>query len=57
MGLLDDDNYKPRYTPPEPKRYRNQTALTQEQRDEELNNLGRKEVTEDFADSNFADRV
>ena len=56
MGLLDDD-YVPPYRPAEPKRYAKQTALTQEQRDEELNNLGRKEVTEDFADSNFADRV
>ena len=55
MGLLDDD-YKPLWTPPKPKRFRKETDLSQQQRDDELNNHDRKEVTEDFSDSPFADR-
>tara|TARA_R100001086_G_scaffold170822_2_gene93338 strand:- start:953 stop:1132 length:180 start_codon:yes stop_codon:yes gene_type:complete len=54
MGLLDDD-YVPPFKPKE-RRYRKQTALSQESRDSELNNLEREEVTEDFSDSPFADR-
>lgn len=38
-------------------RFHNESMLEQESRDSELNNLGRKEVTEDFGDSPFADRV
>ncbi len=56
MGLLDDD-YVPLWQPPKPKRYQNQTVLTQQQRDNDLNNLNRPEVTEDFGDSPFADRI
>lgn len=57
MGLLDDD-YTPPYQPPKKTgRYARESAETQEQRDAELNNLGRKEMTEDFSDSSFADRV
>lgn len=56
MGLLDDD-YKAPWTPPKSdKRYKRQTALSQEARDAELNNHDRGEVTEDFSDSPFADR-
>lgn len=59
MGLLDDDGYVPPYVPPNhpSRRAPKQTALSQEARDAELNNHGRGEVTEDFADSPFADRV
>lgn len=56
MGLLDD-NYIPPWTPPKSRQYHNQTALTQQDRDSELNNLDRPEVTEDYSDSNFADRI
>jgi hypothetical protein len=56
MGLLDDD-YVPPYQPPKKTgRYARESAETQQDRDGELNNLGRKEVTEDFGDSPFADR-
>jgi hypothetical protein len=37
------------------KRY--QPELEQEARDSEFNNMGREEVTKDFADSKFSDRV
>lgn len=48
MGLLDDD-YVPPYQPPTSgRRYVNQTALSQEERDKELNNLDREEVTEHY---------
>jgi len=57
MGLLDDD-YKPPFKPKKRTgRFANESALMQEQRDAELNNLDRTEVTEDFGDSPFADRV
>lgn len=57
MGLLDDE-YVPPYVPPTMgKRFRKQTALSQEERDAELNNFDRKEVTEDYSDSPFADRT
>ena len=54
MGLLDD-NYVPPWTPPKPKRYERQTALSQEARDQELNNHDRPEVTEDYSDSPYHD--
>lgn len=38
-------------------RFHNESLLTQEQRDAELNNMDLDEVTEDFGDSPFADRV
>lgn len=58
MSLLDfDDTYTPPFKAPEPKRYEKQTALTQEARDAALNNEGRSEVTEDYSDSPFADRI
>lgn len=59
MGLLDfDDTYVPPFKPKEHgKKAVKQTALSQEGRDSELNNHGRDEVTEDFSDSPFADRV
>lgn len=41
MGLLDDDP-KPLYTPPKSKRFVKQTALSQEERDTELNNFDRE---------------
>lgn len=57
MGLLDDD-YKLPFKPKQKSgRYFNESVLMQEQRDVELNNLDRTEVTEDFGDSPFADRV
>jgi hypothetical protein len=57
MGLLDDD-YKPLWKPPkEGKKFRRETALSQQDRDSRLNNDDREEVTEDFSDSPFADRV
>lgn len=55
MGLLDD--VPERWTPPKERRYRRQTALSQEERDAELNNHERSTLTEDFGDSPFADRV
>ena len=51
MGLLDfDDTYKPPFT--------SKRGATDMERDnlDELNNLGRKKVTEDFEDSPHADR-
>lgn len=53
MGLLDDD-YKAPYSP-------NLTARRRVRREDEdnsaeLNNFGRKPVSEDFEDSPFADR-
>lgn len=58
MGLLDEQNYEPRYTPNKKKgkKYQKQTALSQESRDKELNNLGLEENAEDYSDSPFADR-
>lgn len=52
MGLLDDDRTL-LWVPPKPKRYVKQTVLSQEERDLELNNHDRPEVTEDYQDSNF----
>lgn len=40
MGLLDDD-YVPPWTPPKSKQYQNQTPLSQQNRDEKLNNFDR----------------
>ena len=58
MGLLDfEDTFVPRFDPKESRKYRKQTALSQEARDAELNNMDHDEVTEDFGDSPFADRV
>lgn len=45
MGLLDPDPPAP-WTPPKPKRYEKQTALTQEERDIELNNFDRETINE-----------
>jgi hypothetical protein len=58
MGLLDNDNYTPRYTPPKNKKVYNSEhdKQTEEKKLEELNNMDRGEVTQDFGDSNFADR-
>lgn len=57
MGLLDDD-YKPPFKPKQKTgRFHNESVLAQEERDRELNNLNRGEVTEDFGDSPFADRI
>lgn len=57
MGLLDNDP-KPLYRPPQKTgRYAKESAETQQLRDGELNNLGRGEVTEDYSDSPFSDRV
>lgn len=47
MGLLDDD-YIPPWTPPKPRKYERQTALSQEARDLELNNFDREEVNEHY---------
>jgi hypothetical protein len=55
MGLLDDD-VPPLWKPPKPRRYEKQTILSQQQRDDELNNHDREPITEDFSDSPFADR-
>lgn len=60
MGLLDDDGYKPRYTPPTGSKrvYRSEhDRQSEEQKLSELNNMDREEATEDFGDSPFADRV
>lgn len=46
-GLLDDD-YVPPYTPPKPKRYERQTALSQQARDEQLNNFDREIEDENY---------
>lgn len=48
MGLLDDDDFVPRYVPPKPKRYVRQTALSQEERDAELNNFDREVEDENY---------
>lgn len=52
MGLLDDENFiqKP-WTPPKSRRYVKQTALSQEQRDFELNNFDREEEDYDHRGS------
>jgi hypothetical protein len=47
MNLLDDD-YVPPYTPPKPKRYVKQTALSQQARDEQLNNFDREIEDENY---------
>lgn len=47
MGLLDDD-YTPPWTPPKPRRYEKQTALSQEARDLELNNFDREVEHENY---------
>jgi hypothetical protein len=59
MSLLDfDDTYVPPYqSKKKTGRYFNESILMQEARDAELNNLDRTEVTEDFSDSPFSDRV
>lgn len=51
MGLLDDD-YVPPYTPPTPKRYVKQTALSQQARDEQLNNFDREIEDENYKQPN-----
>lgn len=52
MGLLDfDDHYKPPFSPPRAEKKR-----SEEENLSELNNLGRKHVSEDFEDSPHADR-
>lgn len=57
MGLLDDD-YKPPFKQrAKTGRYANESIERQEARDAELNNMDRGEVTEDFGDSPFADRI
>jgi len=57
MGFFDNEP-TPRYQPPKKTgRYRNESVEQQQARDAELNNLDRTEVTEDFGDSPFADRV
>ncbi len=48
---------KPPFKPKKNNRFHNESILEQESRDEELNNLDREEVTEDYSDSKFADRV
>ena len=54
MWLLDFIDPKPYYKPPTGNFRREDN---EEARDKELNNFDRKQVTEDFGDSNFADRV
>lgn len=56
MGLLDD--VKPRYMPPRfrSKKYKSGFDEQDQERLSEINNMDRKEVTEDFGDSPFADR-
>ena len=57
-NLLNDDSVKPPvFIPKKSSRFHNESALEQESRDSELNNLDLEEVTEDFSDSKFADRV
>lgn len=46
MGLLDE--VPELWQPPKPKRFRNQTALSQEERDAELNNLDREVEDENY---------
>lgn len=58
MNLLDD--VPPRYTPPLHTKavyHSEHDRLNEEQRLAELNNLGTAKMTEDFADSPFADRI
>jgi len=44
MGLLDfDKTYTPPFQPPKSKRFQKQTALTQEERDKDLNNFEQEE--------------
>ena len=58
MGLLDFEDPTPPYKPPvKTGRYARESVEQQQARDAELNNMGRSEVTEDFADSPFADRI
>ena len=47
MGLLDDD-VPPLWQPPKSRRYVRQTALSQQNRDEELNNFDREVEQEGF---------
>lgn len=47
MSLLDD-KYVPPFVPPKPKRYQNQTALSQQERDMELNNHDREVEDENY---------
>lgn len=54
MGLLDDD-YNDLYVPPKSRKYQKQSDLSQQQRDNELNNHDRIELTEDYSDSPFLD--
>lgn len=59
MGFFDSDP-KPRYTPPSGSKrgyVSEHDRQTEEQKLSELNNLERGEVTEDFGDSAFADRI
>lgn len=52
MSILDfDDHYVPPFNP----KGTGRRPLSEEKRLAELNNLGRKEVTEDFSD--MADRI
>lgn len=49
MGILDfDKNYKPLYKEPLSRRFPKQTALSQQERDAELNNHGREVEDENF---------
>ena len=57
MGLLDFQDPKPLFDPKKKSGFHNESPLAQEERDAELNNLDRKEVTDDYSDSNFADRL
>ena len=53
MGLLDEED-ELRYTPPKHQkgeRYDRYTAISQEMRDKELNDLGLKKSKKDFSDS------
>ena len=53
MGLLDfEKTYKPLYVPPSKRKH-----LSEEERQTQLNNYGRGQVTKDFADSPHADRI
>lgn len=57
MSFLDENDYKPRYTPPKGKKYRSPyDSLSEEKKLSELNNMDREGVTEDFGDSPHADR-
>lgn len=58
MDLLGDNDPVPLYQPPRKTgRYSRESAEQQEERDRELNNMGHGEVTEDFSDSPFSDRI